>query len=140
VPAGRGADARRPPGRWTPRLAAHDLAQKNLSIVDAVPDALVMVVPLVIGNRRFNQSRRHVIELRRPASAVAVEAALVHLNLRAVCGYDTRSPRTCLGALHGRCTTAATSLARSTAALPTTARRCPARACASRPAQARSSS
>ena len=101
--AGRGADAadHLVDGRHV--WQHNNLAQKNLSIVDAVPDALVMVVPLVIGNLRVKQSRRYVIELRRPASAVAVEAALVHLNLRAVCRYDTQPedlPRRAARSLH----------------------------------------
>lgn len=80
----------------------NNLAQKNLSIVDAVPDAVVLV-PFVIGNLRVNQSRRYVIELRRPAAAVAAEAALVHLNLRAVLRQQTQPedlPRRAVPSLH----------------------------------------
>lgn len=55
----------------------NNLAQKNLTIVDLVPGAWI-VLPFVLASLKTRAYARRFVELVRPANRVALEASLIH--------------------------------------------------------------
>lgn len=61
----------------------NNLAQKNLTIVNLKPDAL-MILPFVVSSRHVQLGRRYQIELIRPANLPALEVSLLQRGERVV--------------------------------------------------------